>query len=147
MIQEQPPIAIAVFSVKRVGKKYRRNIEVTRFYIGTSYTPNTKPVFEARVSRDMLLNALEKLGIAFTNRRDSVVELYSEADFRRAIVFAGVRQFIVSSSKARDWIDIVKAMSDLEVLFWFTKLSYMHERSGYWGMYRVSKAITTLYKL
>jgi len=145
--QERSPIAIAVFSVKRVGKKYRRSIDVTRFYIGTSYTPNAKPVFEARISRDMLLNALQKLGIAFTSRGDSVVELYSEADFRRAIVFAGVRQFLMSPSKAKDWIDVVKAMSDLEVLFWFTKLSYMHEKVGYWGVYRVSKAITTLYKL
>jgi hypothetical protein len=145
--QELSPIALVVFTSKRVGKKYRRSIEVSRFYVGTNYSSKTRPVFEARVAKDTLLNALEKLSIKFASRGDSVVELYSEADFRRAIVFAGVRQFIASPSKARDWIDIVKAMSDLEVLLWFTKLSYLHEKSGYWGVYRVAKAITILYKL
>jgi len=148
MIQESlSPIALIIFGSRSVGKKYRRSIEVARFYPGANYIPRAKPVFEARVSGDILLNALERMGIRFTNQGDSVVELYSDADFRRASVFAAVRQILVNSSRAREWIDIAKAMSDLEVLFWFSKLSYHYERSGYWGVYRVAKAITFLYKL
>jgi hypothetical protein len=141
------PVALIVFANKRVGKKYRKSIEVARFYVGVNHSLKAMPVFEARVSRDALLNALEELDIKFTNRGDNVAELYSDADFRRATVFAGIRQFLTSPLKAREWVDLVNAMSDLEVLFWFTKFSYLHERSGYWGVYRIAKAVRILYKL
>jgi hypothetical protein len=141
------PVALIIFASKRAGKKYRRSIEVARFYPSASYAPKARPVFEARIDRDTLLNALEKLNIEFVNRGGNIVELYNDSDFRRAIVFAAVRQILASPSKAREWVEVVKAMSDLEVLFWFTKFSYHHERVGYWGVYRVAKAITVLYKL
>jgi hypothetical protein len=143
MSQELSPIALIAFASKKVGKKYRRSIEVARFYIEVNYTLKTRPIFESRVTKDTLLNALEKMNTIFTNHENNVIKLYNEADLRRVIVFTGVRQFIVNP----DWIDIVKAMSDLEVLFWSTKFSYLYERIGYWGMYRVAKAIAILYRL
>ena len=143
MNQELSPIALIAFASKKVGKKYRRSIEVARFYIEVNYTLKTRPIFESRVTKDTLLNALEKMNTIFTNHENNVIKLYNEADLRRVIVFTGVRQFIANP----DWIDIVKAMSDLEVLFWSTKFSYLYERIGYWGMYRVAKAIATLYRL
>jgi len=143
MSQELSPIALIAFASKKVGKKYRRSIEVARFYIEVNYTLKTRPIFESRVTKDTLLNALEKMNTIFTNHENNVIKLYNEADLRRVIVFTGVRQFIANP----DWIDIVKAMSDLEVLFWSTKFSYLYERIGYWGMYRVAKAIAILYRL
>jgi len=143
MNQELSPIALIAFASKKVGKKYRRSIEVARFYIEVNYTLKTRPIFESRVTKDTLLNALEKMNTIFTNHENNVIKLYNEADLRRVIVFTGVRQFIANP----DWIDIVKAMSDLEVLFWSTKFSYLYERIGYWGMYRVAKAIAILYRL
>jgi len=149
MLQEPAyPIGLIIFGKKRVGsKRYRRSIEVARFFIGTGYTPKARPAFESRVSRDILVNALERFNINFNSRGRRIIELYNEADFRRAVVFAGVRQILASSSSASDWIDIVRAMNDLEVLLWYTKFTYHHERTGYWGVYRVAKAIRTLYKL
>jgi len=143
MSQELSPIALIAFASKKVGKKYRRSIEVARFYIEVNYTLKARPIFESRVTKDTLLNALEKMNTIFTNHENNVIKLYNEADLRRVIVFTGVRQFIANP----DWIDIVKAMSDLEVLFWSTKFSYLYERIGYWGMYRVAKAIAILYRL
>jgi len=143
MSQELLPIALIAFATKKVGKKYRRSIEVARFYIEVNYALKTRPIFESRVTKDVLLNALEKMSTTFTNHENNFIKLYNEADLRRAVVFTGVRQFIANP----DWIDIVKAMSDLEVLFWSTKFSYLYERIGYWGMYRVAKAIATLYRL
>ena len=143
MNQEFYPIALIAFTSKRIGKKYRRNIEVTRLYTEVNYTLKARPIFESRVTKDTLLNALEKMNTIFTNHENNVIKLYNEADLRRVIVFAGVRQFIANP----DWIDIIKAMSDLEVLLWSTKFSYLYERIGYWGMYHVAKAIATLYRL
>jgi len=143
MSQELSPIALIAFASKRVGKKYRRNIDVARFYTEVNYTLKARPIFESRVTKDVLLNALEKMNIVFTNHENNVIKLYNEADLRRVIVFTGVRQFIANP----DWIDVIKAMSDLEVLLWSTKFSYLYERIGYWGMYRVAKAIATLYRL
>ena len=141
------PIGLIIFGKKRIGsKRYRRSIDVARFFIGTSYTPKTRPIFESRVSRDILINALERLSINFNSRGYRIIELYNEADFRKVVVFVGVRQILVNSSSASDWIDIVEAMSDLEVLLWYTKFIYHHERTGYWGVYRVAKAIRILYK-
>jgi len=143
MAQDLSPIALIVFGNKRVGKKYRRYVEVARLYTGASYIPKDRPIFEARVTKDVLLNALEKMGARFTSYENGVVRLYSEEDFRRVIVFAGVRQFFANS----DWIDFVKSMSDLELLLWGTKFFYMYEKVGYWGVYHVAKAIAILYGL
>jgi len=143
----QEPISLIVFSFKKVGKKHRRSINVARFFLGSLISAKSKPIFEARVSKDIILNVLEKLNMRFSSLGEDALEIYSDTDFRKIVVYTGVRQFMKNSTKARDWLEVVEAMGDLEVLFWYTKFLYSFERIGYWGVYRVAKSITTLYKL
>lgn len=143
----QEPVGLIAFGFKKVGKKYRRSINVARFFLGSVISAKSKPIFEAKISKDVALNVLEKLNMRFSSRGDDVLEIYSDADLRRIVVYTGVRQFVRDSTKARDWLEVIEAMGDLEVLFWYTKFLYSFERIGYWGVYRVAKSITTLYKL
>lgn len=142
----QEPVGLISFGTRRVGKKYRRVVDVSRFYFSTSLAPKAEPVFEARVARDVVLNALEELRIPFIRRVDGVIEIYSDVDFKK-VVFSGVRQFLGNGVRARSWLELIGTMSDLEILFWYTKFLYLYEKVGYWGVYRVAKSIWTLYRL
>jgi hypothetical protein len=143
----QEPVGLISFGTRRVGKKYRRVVDVSRFYFSTSLAPKAEPVFEARVARDVVLNALEELRIPFIRRGDGIIEIYSDVDFKKVVVFSGVRQFLGNGVRARSWLELIGTMSDLEILFWYTKFLYLYEKVGYWGVYRVAKSIWTLYRL
>ena len=145
--QSEAVVATLIFTNKRVGKKYRRYVDVARFYLGSLVSPRTKPIFESRVSRDIIVNAMRELRIEFSSHRDQVITVHKSSDLHKLVFFTGVRQFIGDPFKASEFIELAKAIGDLEALFWYTKFIVAYEKYGYWGVYRVAKSIRTLYRL
>lgn len=46
----------------------------------------------------------------FSSLGEDALEIYSDTDFRKIVVYTGVRQFMTNSTKARDWLEVVEAM-------------------------------------
>ena len=144
----RPEIARYIrFSTKTVGRKYRRKVPLALFFL-TPREPRkrTKPLFEARVGRDLLLNALNKLRIEYRDH-GKLITIKGEPSFQRLIVYAGVRQFLTDDQSGADLLDIMAQLGEVETLFWATKFVEAYEYSGYWGVYRVAKAFRILHRL
>lgn len=136
-----------VFSGKRIGKKNRRYVNISLIYTSEPKR-GLNPVFEARVDRDYTIAFLNSISAPYRVLGDNLVVIEgSDPDtyLRRLVVYSGVRQFTTPSSPILT--DIVTRLSEIEALFWYSKLTEAYEDRGYWGVYRVAKAFRTLYRI
>jgi len=138
---------VIVFGKKRVGKVHRRHVDVMRIYLGQPIK-EVKPLFEARISREVAKLALKRFKADFED--NGVLLLLSGEDVdekvRRLVVFGGARQ-TVDESLGRPLLEIAASMNEVEVLFWYSRFIDAYERGGYWDVYRVAKSLRTLYRL
>uniref|UniRef100_A0A7J3Z920 Uncharacterized protein n=1 Tax=Ignisphaera aggregans TaxID=334771 RepID=A0A7J3Z920_9CREN len=130
-----------------VFKKGKKG-EVAKFfrvYLGFQWS---RPIFEAKVSKNALLTALERLHIDHSVRSDGAIEICNEFDFKQIVVYAAVRQFIDDLGASEKWIAVL--MYPWEVEFWFWKLAtiyefYYYRLTSYKEIERIVKAIKILY--
>jgi hypothetical protein len=138
---------VIVFGKKRVGKVHRRHVDVMRIYLGQPIK-EVKPLFEARISREVAKLALKRFKADFED--NGVFLLLSGEDVdekvRRLVVFGGARQ-TVDESLGRPLLEIAASMNEVEVLFWYSRFIDAFERGDYWDVYRVAKSLRTLYKI
>ena len=138
---------VIIFGKKRVGKVHRRHVDVMRIYLGQPIK-EVKPLFEARISREVAKLALKRFKADFED--NGVLLLLSGEDVdekvRRLVVFGGARQ-TVDESLGRPLLEIAASMNEVEVLFWYSRFIDAYERGGYWDVYRVAKSLRTLYRL
>ncbi|WP_276814997.1 hypothetical protein [Desulfurococcus amylolyticus] len=147
MSSETPLERYIVFGYKTVGKKWRRRIEVSRFY-HSGPVRGVKPFFEARVGKGHIASFLDSISAQYKRISDNIIVVYgSDPDYyiRRTIVYTGIRQYI--DPGAYEIRELVAKMSEIETVFWYSKLIYAYENSGYWGVYRVAKSFRTLYRI
>lgn len=140
-------IRVIMFGKKRVGKKRRRTVEISRFYLSPPIKAE-RPIFEARVARELVLNALGSLGYDYEDRDSYAVIKWENPDeaFRRLVVFAGVRQFL-DEVRGAELLDLLREMPEPELLFWFSRFMTAFDRGGYWDVHRTAKSFRILYRL
>lgn len=147
MSDKTPIQRYIVFGYKTVGKKKRRRVEVTRFYLSEP-VKGVKPFFEARVGRDQMIAFLNSLSVQYEQLGPSVIAVQgNDPDYyiRRVVIYAGLRQHI--NSGVHEIRELVAKMGEVEAVFWYTKFLDAYENSGFWGVYRVAKSFRTLYRL
>ncbi|MDK6028878.1 hypothetical protein QPL79_05835 [Ignisphaera sp. 4213-co] len=150
MLNNQTEAVVArylVFRSRRVGKKYRRSVEVVQIYFSEP-RKGLDPIFEARVGKEYIKSFLDSLSAPQRVVGDSVIVVEGrdpDAYIRRLVIYAGTRQFMVSSSPRL--VEVVSKLGELESIFWYSKFVDAYERNGYWGVYRVAKAFRTLHRL
>ncbi|MEM1610943.1 MAG: hypothetical protein QXQ57_04770 [Sulfolobales archaeon] len=135
-----------VFSSKKVGKKIKRLVDVVRIY---PYRPveRGKPLFEARVGRDYVVAFLNALSAPYKIYNNVIIVEGEDPDYyvRRLVIYTGVKQFL--EAVPRELMDIAVNASEIEAVFWYSKFVEAYENIGYWGVYRVAKALRTIYRL
>jgi hypothetical protein len=138
---------VIVFGKKRVGKVHRRYVDVMRIYLGQPIK-EVKPLFEARISREVVKLALERFKADFEDNGAFLMLSGEDVDekVRRLVVFGGARQ-TVDESLGRPLLEIVASMNEVEVLFWYSRFIDAYERGGYWDVYRIAKSLRTLYRI
>ncbi len=138
---------VIVFGKKRVGKVHRRCVDVMRIYLGQPIK-EVKPLFEARISREVVKLALERFKTDFEDSGVFLMLSGEDVDekVRRLVVFGGARQ-TVDESLGRPILEIVASMNEVEVLFWYSRFIDAYERGGYWDVYRIAKSLRTLYRI
>jgi hypothetical protein len=138
---------VIVFGKKRVGKVHRRYVDVMRIYLGQPIK-EVKPLFEARISREVVKLALERFKADFEDNGAFLMLSGEDVDekVRRLVVFGGARQ-TVNESLGRPLLEIVASMNEVEVLFWYSRFIDAYERGGYWDVYRIAKSLRTLYRI
>jgi hypothetical protein len=138
---------VIVFGKKRVGKVHRRYVDVMRIYLGQPIK-EVKPLFEARISREVVKLALERFKADFEDNGAFLMLSGEDVDekVRRLVVFGGARQ-TVDESLGRPILEIVASMNEVEVLFWYSRFIDAYERGGYWDVYRIAKSLRTLYRI
>lgn len=135
-----------VFTSKRVGKKVRRSVDVSCVYLSEPGR-GVDPAFEGRVSKDYVVAFLNSIAAPHRFIGENTVVIESEdpdSYLRRLVVYLGVRQH---SADSPDPAEVVRVLSEIEVLFWYSKLLDAYERVGYWGVYRVAKAFRIIHRL
>jgi hypothetical protein len=138
---------VIIFGKKRVGKVHRRYVDVMRIYLGQPIK-EVKPLFEARISREVVKLALERFKADFEDNGAFLMLSGEDVDekVRRLVVFGGARQ-TVNESLGRPLLEIVASMNEVEVLFWYSRFIDAYERGGYWDVYRIAKSLRTLYRI
>jgi len=138
---------VIIFGKKRVGKVHRRYVDVMRIYLGQPIK-EVKPLFEARISREVAKLALKRFKADFEDNGAFLMLSGEEVDekVRRLVVFGGARQ-TVDESLGRPILETVASMNEVEVLFWYSRFIDAYERGGYWDVYRIAKSLRTLYRI
>jgi len=138
---------VIVFGKKRVGKVYKRYVDVMRIYLGQP-VKEVKPLFEARIGREVTKLALERFKANFEDKGGFLMLGGEGVDekARRLVVFGGARQ-TVDEFLGRPLLEVVASMGEVEVLFWYSRFIDAYERGGYWDVYRVAKSLRTLYRI
>lgn len=135
-----------VFTRRRVGKSRNKSVDVARIYLASP--GRGRPFFEARVSKEVVKNALDSLGLKYEDEGDVMV-LYGEdidEKIRRLVVFTGVRQ-TTDSFIGGELVELVSSMGEVEILFWFSRFIDAYDNGGYWDVYRVAKSFKVLYRI
>lgn len=135
-----------VFDKKKIGKK-KVPVEVTKIYLSPP-SKRLKPIFQARVGKDLVLNALRRLGYEFEDKASYTVISGANAGYalRKLVVYTGVRQFLDEKLGA-ELLYMIRDMPEPELLFWFSRFLTAFDRGGFWDVYRVAKSFRILYRL
>jgi len=130
-------------SWRTVGKVNRRRADIVRIYKDSVITP----IFEARVEEDAALRVVEEICGTYEKIKARRYGFSCEEEGLWKLVSAlGVRQFI-DGNKAPELLEVVKALSLSEALFWYSRFLEVYREGGYWDVYRVSKVFRILYRV
>jgi len=113
-------------------------------YVNTA----VKPWFEAKIDIDVAKYILEQLGISYNvvDKHNWIIINGNDDSIRRFIIYVAVRRY-VDKHLLKTLLDIVKALSLTESLFWYSQLIYAYDGGGLKSTAKVAKAFKVLYEL
>jgi len=129
-------------------KSERRGISREIVYF---YNSSWGKMFHALCERGVISSFLERVGAKVRKSRTGKT-LYldgssSEDIARRLIILAANRQCVKEASRIPDLANALTNISELEAVFWYSRIIDEYERNGYWGVCRVARAFRVIYRI
>ena len=139
----------ATCSIQRIITFHKdlRGREVAQIYLDNPVS--RQPFFSANVAKPEVVRFLERLHARFEDRGNYLFFESGEDDeiLRRLVIFMGVRQSFKAFGEYQllRLIDLVRSLTVVEALFWFSRFMRAYDWSPRMKVLRVAKAFKVLY--
>ena len=138
-------------SIQRIAtfRKNLRDREITQIYLANP--TSQRPFFSANVAKSEVIKFLKRSHTRFEDHGDFLFFESGEDDemLRRLVIFLGVRQSFRAFGEYQllRLIDLVRVLTAVESLFWFSRFMRAYDWSPRMKVLRVAKAFKVLYGL